>query len=339
MAVRGDQGLHRVRVEPEVLVVLRHDIRGGQRQEMKEALLVDLGVQRQAPVGLAVAVPVPTREEVGDVVHLLHRLGRCRQVVAVLRLELLLIAGIGQNVPAVVEALRVGVEQHAVPLAFPGVEALDRRKDLAGLPVGEFLVLQHLVDRDDVRRLGDEVVAVEPGARLVDVVPVEPGREIGEDLLVQRLDRHGRDVDGGTGLLLPVLGMRLDRVADGGLDHHHVEGDALIGLLLQELDALGRDRRLVGRHGRAVEQRAVRRERALHPRERQRGSEPHCPCGRKRLPAGQPRRPRCAAPGAWESGIVVVLAHVRASSSDHARRIACGGVGAARISVCRWASL
>ena len=68
MALGVDQGLHRLGIEEIVLVVRRDDERRRERQEVEESLLVDLGVQRNAPVVLAVAVPVPAGEEIRDVV-------------------------------------------------------------------------------------------------------------------------------------------------------------------------------------------------------------------------------------------------------------------------------
>ena len=52
-----------------------------------------------------------------------------------------------------------------------------------------------LIERNDVGFLRHEEVAVEPGARHVSVVLAESARQVGEDLLVQGLDRHFGDVD------------------------------------------------------------------------------------------------------------------------------------------------
>ena len=124
-----DQRLHVDRVEPvdalgAAQLARGHGERGRQRHEVVEALLAHLEVQHRTAVRLAVdGVEVLAVEVGGDVLELLQRLRRRRQVVAVLRLERGHVLGVGEHVAAVVEDLAVGVAQHAVADVAPGVDA------------------------------------------------------------------------------------------------------------------------------------------------------------------------------------------------------------------------
>ena len=273
MSLRVDQRLHRLRIEVEIPVVGRADIRRRERQEMEEALCVDFGVQRQPPVVGTVAVPVPAGEKVGDVVHLRHRRRRDRQIVAVLGFELRLILRVLQHVLAVIEHLCVGVEQHAIQLAPPAIQPAHRRHEIVGVPGRVLGVGQERFDRHNVRRSGGEEVAIEPGCGHVRVVAMQAAGEIGEDLRVEDVDRNGGDADAAAGFFLPVRDVVVQTVADRALFHQQVDGLAFVRLGLEEGDPLRGDRRFVWRLGGGLEQtggggaRAQRRQRGRgdHP--------------------------------------------------------------------------
>ncbi len=226
---------------------------------MEEALLVDLGVERHAPALLAVAVPVPAGEEVREIVQLLGQLRRIGQVVIVLRLELVLDFLLAEDVLAEVQRLGIAVEQHAVGLAVPRIELAHRGNELVGIPVGMLGIGQEAFHRHDIGGFRHEEVAIVPAAGHIGVVARQPAREVGEDLLVQRLDRHLGDVDLAAGLLLPVRHMVFEAVADRRLQDHHVDRRALVGLGLEERHAFRRDRRFIGRLGRRIQHRRARR--------------------------------------------------------------------------------
>ena len=115
-------------------------------------------------------------------------------------------------------------------------------------------IADELLDRNDVRVLRHEEVAVEPGAGHVGVVPAQSGGKVGEDLLMQRVDRHLADVHLASGHFLPQRHIVLDAVADGQLRDQDVDGRSLVGLGLQEGHAFRSDRELVGRHGIGIDQ-------------------------------------------------------------------------------------
>src|ERR1700733_2597544 len=124
MTLRIDQRFHRVWVKPEIFVVRRTDVRSGQGQEMEKALFVDLGMEGDSPVILAIPVPIPSSIEIGDVIHLFVGLGRIREVVADLVLELLLILRLIENVPAIIKDLTIPIEENSVNFTLPAIKRL-----------------------------------------------------------------------------------------------------------------------------------------------------------------------------------------------------------------------
>ena len=162
-----------------------------------------------------VRVEVLAVEEVGDVEHLLPGLGRHGQVVADGLLELGLPARVAQDVTAVVEHLPVGVVQHAVALAVPGVELTDRVRHGVVGPARILPARQQVVDGAD--QVGADQLAVEE--RGTDGRVVLPGA-------TPPVEHHGRvdvgdrlqaELDLGPGQLLehrrPRAGRRSRRAA------------------------------------------------------------------------------------------------------------------------------
>src|SRR6516164_3694381 len=139
---------------------------------MEEALLIYFGMQRNSPIVLPVPVPIPSSEEVCHIVHFLRRLWRVGKVIAHLLLELLLVLGLVESVPAIIKDLTVAVEQDSVDFALPTIKSFHRRYPIVRGPVRIFWILQERRNLNDVRLLRHKKVTIKPGAGHVGVVLV-----------------------------------------------------------------------------------------------------------------------------------------------------------------------
>src|SRR5260221_11744897 len=124
MAFGVNQRLHRLRMEPEVFVIRRTDVRCRQRQEVEKALLIEFGVQGDAPIIFTVTVPIPTGKEGRNVIHLLRRLRWARKIITQFILKFLLLVWLPQNVPAIIKDLAIAIEQDSVNFALPSIKSL-----------------------------------------------------------------------------------------------------------------------------------------------------------------------------------------------------------------------
>ena len=125
---------------------------------------------------------------------------------------------------------------------------------MVGVPIGVLRIADERLDWNDVGVLRNKEVAVEPGTSHVGVVLAQSGGEVGEDLLMECLDRHFGDVHLAARLFLPMRHMILQAVADGRLQNHHIDGGSFVRLGLEERHPLRGDRRLVRRLGRRIDQ-------------------------------------------------------------------------------------
>ena len=231
-----DQRRHVGRVEPVDVVVLVHLVAGGDRERRRErlevivALLADLEVQDHAAVRLGVVVvPVLAVEVARDVAQLLPGPGRRRQVVAVLRLERLLVLGIGQSVPAVVQHLAVGVVQHAVGRVFPVMQRLQRRRHGVIGPLRVLVRCHQLVDR--VAVAGRRDVAVPERADHEGIVLAGAVAQIEHHLRIVLAERQLDDVELAAGQLLPDRPEGVQRAGDAALGTAGVDGHRDLGAL------------------------------------------------------------------------------------------------------------
>ena len=151
----------------------------------------------------------------GDVLELLQGLGRCGQVVAVLRLERGHVLGVGEHVAAVIEDLAVGVAQHAVADAAPGVDVLERRRHHVVGPLRIVAALAPFVHRQDV--LAVDQVAIHEGADDRAVILARAVAQVEEQLGVELADRDQGDVQLGAGQLLEDRPEGVDRPGDAAL--------------------------------------------------------------------------------------------------------------------------
>ena len=212
------------------------------------ALLADLEVQDHAAVRLGVlVVPVLAVEVARDVEQLLPGRGRRRQVVAVLRLERLLMLGIGQGVLAIVQHLAVGVVQDAIAFVAPFVQGLERRRHRVVGPLRIFAGRHQVVDREAVA--GRRDVAIPEGADHEGVILAGAVPEIEHHLGIVLGERQLDDVELAAGQLLPNRPERVQRARDAALGTARVDGHRDLGALERLLVGAEQAAQLVARGG------------------------------------------------------------------------------------------
>ena len=215
---------HGLEIEPEAaghVGVL--GVGGDAGDEVGEGHVVALDDLGRAVLKLAVAVPVPTAEEGGDLGVLLPG-RRHRQIAAVLGLELGLVIRVLEGRQDVLEVVPVAVEGVLQALAVPAGDALVGRRDVL-----------HLVGIEVFLRNGCQVrrpVADPVGAAVDDVIDVLAGLEGDHHLLVELAEGGVHHVYRAAGQLLELLGMQRHRLAHHG---HGVgqDGDLVPGVVLR----------------------------------------------------------------------------------------------------------